>query len=289
VLMPDSLSRLRQTAVWPWVRRVQRRLGPPLCAGVHAVVVRSSPRWLPTGLVLKHRYDYQLVYIDPHTIQRSLRVGEWARPGPATRGRLGRLRRWLQIGGGWKHLRRHVTRNVHGRFIAEGDWDLRHQPFEIRETILDLFAEGRAPAETVEYQKMRSWVERGDQGWTRGCRTIEDVDEYFAELVRLHDTMRRDGYRSQQQLGNDGADEIRICIDRAGRPCIFGGGTHRLSLALLLDVPQVPVVIKRVHGEWVRACQAQYATADVHEVVARGVAELAAARGGPQHVGRMSS
>jgi hypothetical protein len=278
--MPETLSRLRQTAIWPWLRRVRHRVGPPACAGVHTIVTALGPTRLPADLVLKHTYDYRVVYLDPRLIERSLRVGEWARPHPAARGRLGRFRRWLEIGGGWKHLRRNVSRNFHGRFVADGDWDRQHLPFEIRQTVIDLFVDGLAPEQTLEYRKMRDWVERGEYGWTRGCRTLEDVDEYFVQMVHLHDAMLRDGYRTQRELGNDGADEIRVCIDRDGRPCVFGGGTHRLSLALLLGVPEVPVLVKRVHAAWVEdRCEA-YRTSDPHEAVARGLEALRAASDG---------
>lgn len=239
-------------------------------------MITSAPRsCVPTDLALKHTYDYRAIYVDPRLIERSLNVGHWAvLDGQPVEQRLLRLRRWLRLGGGWKHLQRHLSRNVHGRFIAPGDWDHQYAPFTIRATVRDLFVNGLDARDTAEYKKLRDWIVAGEFAWTRGCRTIDDVDRYFEELIELYDAIRIGGYRTQLELGNDGADEIRVCIDRDGRLCIFGGGTHRLSIARLLGLSSVPVVIKRVHPRWVERCRSVYGTSDVQEAVARGIATL---------------
>jgi hypothetical protein len=274
VLTPAMLGRLRQTIFWPRLQRLHRRVGPPLCWAVHTTVRALGPDRVPAEIFLKHRYDYEVVYIDPHLIERSLHVGEWARPLRSAPGRISRFRRWFSLGGGWKHLQRHLSRNVHGRFVVGGDWDLQFKPFTIRQSVVDLFVDGMAPEETVEYRKMQDWVAKGEFGWTRGCRTAEDVDRYFAEMTALFDRIRTDGYLTQRELGLDGADEIRVCIDRDGRPCVFGGGTHRLSIALLVGLPRLPVIVKRVHADWVQRCRVEHGTTDVHVAVARGLAAL---------------
>jgi hypothetical protein len=182
------------------------------------------PGWYDEGLVAR------VVYVDPKLVTAALPVGEWYRPDPRdSTSRLARWQRWFLLGGGWKNAKRHVTRNLHGRFVADGDWDRRtRRTFEIRPTIVQLFQEGRRPEETTEYLRMRKWVESGKLAWARDCRTISDIDHYFAELLRIYDEIKDNGYRTQADLGNDGADEIRLCIDRQGELCVFGGGTHRL-------------------------------------------------------------
>jgi hypothetical protein len=272
--MPSAIGKLRGTSAWAFARRAQRIAGEPTCAVVHRCVRALGPRVAPDDVVLKHIYDHEPIFLDPRTLSRSVRVGEWARVDAARgrRSRLERWRRWWVLGGGWKNVQRHLSRNVHGRFIAGGDWDLRARPFEIRRTIVDMFADGVAASETAEYQQMQRWIASGDFAWTRGCRSVEDLDRYFDELTELHDSMLRDGYLTQTQLGNVAADEIRVCIDRDGRPCVFDGGTHRLSLALLLEVPLVPVVVKRVHASWVASYRD--ATGDRVEAVERGLDDL---------------
>jgi hypothetical protein len=274
VVSPELRGMLRRTSLWPSLHNLHGNIARPVCAGVHALVVRAGAGRLPHDLVLKHTYDYQLVYLDPELIQRSLRIGEWARHPAGFPGRIAQTRSWLRLGGGWKHLRRHVSRNVHGQFVAPGDWDLQAEPFKARRTITELFVDGLPPEETLEYRKLRASVAAGDFGRSRGCRTLTDVDRYFDELHALYDTLRTEGYRTQLELGNDGTDEIRVCIDREGRPCVFGGGTHRLSIAKLIGLTPVPVVVKRVHATWVTACMAAYGTDDVHVAIASGLHAL---------------
>jgi hypothetical protein len=266
----------RTTLLWSSVTRIRDLVAPPLCALVHAAVESLGPDRLRHDVVLKHAYDYQAIELDTALLGRSLHTGEWARLSASQNVNwLERRQIWLRLGGGWKNVQRHLSRNVHGQFIAAGDWDRAQKPFVMRQTVVDLFVKGLDPEQTTEYQKMRAWVAAGEFAWTRGCRTIEDVDAYFAELLALYDSIRTEGYRSQVELGNVAADEIRVAIDRDGRPCVFGGGTHRLSIARLLELRRVPVVIKRVHPQWVEHCRARYATESVHLAIARGIADLA--------------
>lgn len=275
MLGPALLGKLRTTRLWPRLKAVHATVGPFVCGVIHSAVGVLPKSWVPTDLALKHRYDFTVIQLPPTSIERSLRAGEWGRAHDGTRHwGPSRWRQWRKLGGSWKHLQRHVSRNFHGRFIADGDWDLKYKPFKMRASIDDLFVQGLQPHETKEYRKLVSWIEAGEFGWTRGFRTIADVDRYFDELIDLYVTIRDHGYRTQIELDNDGADEIRVCIDRDGRPCVIDGGTHRLSIARLLELPSVPVIVKRVHLRWVERCSDRYTTSDVQEAIDYGLAEL---------------
>ena len=84
--------------------------------------------------------------------------------------------------------------------------------------------------------------------------TLGGRDLVRSDAVMLPQFFADNGYRTQIELGKSGDDEIRVCIDRDGQISVFGGGTHRLSMALVLRFDSVPVLIKRVHSEWVAAC-----------------------------------
>jgi hypothetical protein len=252
VLSPALVGRLRRSGWWGWGRRAHSFVAPAVCATTHRIVGLLQPRFVPTELVLKHRYDYEPIYVDPGLITRTLSVGLWRGADPERRGGfLARLRRWMVDGGGWKNARRHLSRNFQGRFVAGGDWDLLAAPLRHRLVIRQLFIEGLAPEETDEYANLRQRIEAGNFAYTHGCLSIEDLDRYFDELIDAFETISTEGYRTQRELGNDGSDEIRICIDRNGGPIIFGGGTHRLSIAMILGIERVPVLVKRVHAAWV--------------------------------------
>lgn len=260
--------------MWPALRRAHARLATPLCSLIHRLVVALDTRVrLPVDLRLKHLHDYRVVELDPALVQRTVHTGDWADP-TGSDGRLGRLRRRLSLGGGWKHLQRHVTRNLQGRFIAPGDWDLASRPFVLHPSVVQVFIDGAAPSDTAEHARLSGLVATGALARARGCRSAEDVDRYFVELHELRDAIREGGYRPQAALGAIVPDEIRVCIDRHGRPCLFGGGGHRLSIALLLGVARVPVVVKRVHPLWVEHWRRLAGTDDAVVAIERGLDEL---------------
>lgn len=249
-------------------------IAPPICAGIHRAVEALGLRFLPDDVVLKHHYDYRLVYVDPKLITGIMPINAGMAPKDGTRvGALDRYRRSRDLGGGWKGVNRHITRNWQGRFIADGDWDKEVKPFEVRPSIVQLFEEGRQPKATTEYQKLLGRVKSGDFVWTRGLRAVGDVDRYFAQLTQVFEDIRVGGYRTQTELGNDGSDEIRLCIDRNGRASVFGGGTHRLSMAVVLGIEHVPVLIKRVHALWAAECVQRYG-GNVSGAIAEGIREL---------------
>ncbi len=247
-----AMSALRGTRLGSFLRRCASATAPSVCAAVHALVELGGGRRWPIDLVLKHRYDYELVRIPPDRVTGLLRVSAWrAVPEGSKLGRVERFRRWMELGSPWKSVRRHPTRNLQGRFLVGGDWDRSIVAFEPRSVFDQLFNEGRAPAETDEYRYLQERIVAGRFAHTHGCTSITELDRYFEDLIRAYETIRDEGYRTQEELGEDGHDEIRVCIDRNGRFAIVGGGTHRLSIAQTLGIEAVPVLVKRVHSGWV--------------------------------------
>ncbi len=238
-------------------------------------MVEGAPRLVTTNVRLKHRYDYEPLKVDPASIARTLKVGHWRsnsadRPISVFR----RIRERHRLGGGWKNVRFHVTRNLQGGFIVDGDWDLDARPFEIRPSVVDMFQRGVPAQETDEYQRILRKIEAGDYKWTRGCYSVDDLDRYFQRLEHLYAEIDAHGYRSQAELGLEGSDEIRVCVGRRGELIIFGGGTHRLSIARILDIEVVPVLVKRVHARWVQDWIDRTGTRDPMLAIDRGLTQL---------------
>ena len=234
MLNPRLVGHLRRTGIWTLGQKAHRLVGPPLCSLVHSAVITLGTRVFSLNVVLKHHYDYHLVYLDPKLIAGEVSMFAGFRTIAGSR-RVRRSRRSARdLGGGWKHVGSHITRSLWGRFIVDGDWDLESRPFEPRESIVELVSEGRQPRDTSEYQKLLSKVQAGDLAWARGLKTPKDVDRYFDQLLEAVESIRKDGLRSQVELAGTQGDEVRVCIGRNGDLSIFGGGTHRLSIALVL-------------------------------------------------------
>jgi len=130
---------------------------------------------------------------------------------------------------------------VWGR-VQDGDWEII--PLEQGETWRMLEA---------RYVEGKSWKEI-----SQAVKTPEKWDA-------LYERIRKDGFLSQRELANQGvrndADdnqydgftrdcEIGVAIDRGGTFVWCGRGSHRINMAKLLEVDQIPVQVRVRHAEW---------------------------------------
>lgn len=270
----ELVGQLRKYGLWNAGRKARRAVGPFLCTGIHGAVERLGRRFTSTDLYLKHVYDYRPIYVNPAEVRLILRPGEWRHH--RNRSLWGSFRTWREQGDGPKSVRSHITRNLHGQFLLAGDWDTGARPMEVLPVVVQLFEEGKKPEETDTYQKHLRNLQARRLTWAKNWSSVEDLDAYFARLIDIYEDISTSGYRTQGDLDQIGDDEIRICINRNGDMCVFGGGTHRLSMAKLLELDRVPVILKRVHTDWVHSWMQQSDDGDPIEAVHRGVASLEA-------------
>ena len=127
----------------------------------------------------------------------------------------------------------------------------------IHNTVRDLFLKGKNYRETSQYRRMIQCVDEGTILY--GCRSEEDVDRYFSDLDHAFQSIKEEGYKSQRELGKfdeDGfrpIDEVRIHVTGEGRLCLGSKGNHRLRIAEILGVPQIPCHVYGVNLEWLIA------------------------------------
>jgi len=145
-------------------------------------------------------------------------------------------------------------------WVNRGDWDLNPDK---------RFEEKRA------YRGIKQYIERGDTTILRdlfesyvgdrettqwGHNSVSDFDSRIKEIDRLIELIRNHGYRSQRNLPSktapnnnepipDVLNEVTVDINRNGQPLWNGYGSHRLSIAKLLDVDEIPVIVATRHPE----------------------------------------
>lgn len=96
-------------------------------------------------------------------------------------------------------------------------------------------------------------IEAGQVMW--GCSTKGEFDQRCAGLEDLFERIQREGYKSQGELLQEGSNlgwgdpEVTISIGRDG-DLMFSASAHRLSIAKLLGVEQIPVQVAVRHPEW---------------------------------------
>jgi hypothetical protein len=131
--------------------------------------------------------------------------------------------------------------------------------FTIHETIKELFVDGVSPEDTQQYKTMKAAIENKDWHTSRNCRTQGDLGAYFRTLEDIYRELSNGKYRPRSEvnhayLGKRSRrypDEILLAIDRNGEYLLESGGTHRLSIAKLLEIHIVPAVIIRKHYQYV--------------------------------------
>jgi len=145
--------------------------------------------------------------------------------------------------------------------ILDGDWDFTKKHYEeliSYQTTKDIFKEGKRWDETKLYYFLPDKINNGKKTWT--FKNEKARDKWFALTEQLYKRIRKYGYKSQQELysfknrltpkkWSPILDEIATAIDRDGQ-FLFINGKHRLSIAKVLDIPEIPVVVLIRHKKW---------------------------------------
>ena len=142
--------------------------------------------------------------------------------------------------------------------VVGGDWDRlekKFQDFEVYNAFKQVCLEGRDWSETIAYQRALDKLNRGQVLW--GCRDKRDLDQRCKDLESLFHTIRREGYKSQRELSLSqqhydplqADEEVTVSIGRHG-DLLFSDGGHRLAIAKLLGIQEIPVRVAVRHPKW---------------------------------------
>jgi len=152
--------------------------------------------------------------------------------------------------------------------VEDGDWDREGDRNRFEETTLyrgleQRFVDGREWEETALYERAKAQFEDG--GTVRGYGSLAEFRNVRCEYV--DDLFRRieaEGYRPNAQADHESASddnpseaayahrlEPLVVVGRAGE-MYWAEGYHRLAIASILDLDEIPVYVLRRHEEWQR-------------------------------------
>ena len=101
---------------------------------------------------------------------------------------------------------------------------------------------------TFAYQRMLWQIQQ--KGVQDDCRNLRDVIERYERLDEIFEQVAREG--QLRPAGSAFSSEhlrsgIILHFDRSAQPLFGLGGCHRLAMALVLDLPEIPALLGRVH------------------------------------------
>jgi hypothetical protein len=132
------------------------------------------------------------------------------------------------------------------------DWDLQRTDIErggkYRSLMLH-FREGRRWTETPIFRRYAARFNRGEV--IRGCRSIEELERVYQEdMDGLYESLRRRGFLSRRLFIRRRKDLPNVYLGRDGE-IIFGAeGNHRLALAKVLGLNEIPCRVLERHPQW---------------------------------------
>jgi hypothetical protein len=153
-----------------------------------------------------------------------------------------------------------------GHVCMAGDWDQRAvyplpsvfeavpvgvKKWDLHETVRSIFLFNRHYRDTPQYEAMILAVQQKSPNPPQACYTVQEVDAYFERLLLAFQSMKKHGYLTQQELGKSDVGEIRLHVTREGKLCLGTGGNHRIRMAEILGIRNIPFLLRGVHPEWV--------------------------------------
>jgi len=169
--------------------------------------------------------------------------------------------------------------NIMGNFtlwdyaVIDGEWDQNRMLVEnlsIYDSLKKRFVEGKHWSQTSYYERIEEInldnIKQLDSGLSNP--SIKDPNlnprekAYFSQYETLYDQIRENGYMTQRELQQKGlvretmcppeALEIAVRITRNGEILFSNHGHHRLSIAKILGLDQIPVRVQIRHSQWER-------------------------------------
>jgi hypothetical protein len=137
--------------------------------------------------------------------------------------------------------------------VVDGDWDLGAEPLEEHPVFIACrlhWGDGVPWAETGVYEWLLRRIET-EGAPIDGCSNIDAVAVRYRALDAVFEQVRAEGaLRPRSELAGRWGRErggIRISVGRDTEPIFNWAGHHRLAMARILNLPQVPAQLHVVH------------------------------------------
>lgn len=141
--------------------------------------------------------------------------------------------------------------------IQSGEWDLQFiSPIEdsvIYKSMYDMFVNSKQWGATQLYKIIEKPIINNTSDYLWNCSNIPLLNKRGEHLYKLYNSIKENGILKHELVKKPQDifdDEIMIALDRNGRPLSVRNGNHRLAIAKILNVKNIPVKVYRRHELW---------------------------------------
>jgi hypothetical protein len=144
--------------------------------------------------------------------------------------------------------------------IQSGNWDKHASPIAEMpkyRAVKKHFCEGVPWNETgiIDHLLKRMRDEKRDS--IDNCNGRDELVNRYERIDGLYEDLRAEGYREDR---HSLTDYIAVHIARDGELLFAGSGCHRLAIAKILDLDEIPVWVRARHTEWQALRETLYST-----------------------------
>lgn len=127
--------------------------------------------------------------------------------------------------------------------VVEGDWDTEIAPISHHWKYIDMVSRLKYGIEwehTHHYQRLAA------------AGQLRDIESDLTAYDRLYEKIKAEGFKSSREMEGDTNknEDVCVAVGRSGEILFTGSGWHRLSIAKLLDLKEIPVRVLIRHRDW---------------------------------------
>lgn len=155
----------------------------------------------------------------------------------------------------FQRLRRRVGRGFNVRLVGVikgGDWDVQKTRFSEEISHIgfkERFLNGKEWEETVYFNKFNETINESGigRGGTQSWSEYKKI--YLRRWDSLYYKIKEYGYKNQNEVKGRSDKEVEVAVSRDG-DILFIDGRHRLSIAKILKLKEIPVIVNVWHKSY---------------------------------------
>ncbi len=142
--------------------------------------------------------------------------------------------------------------------IKNGSWDAKKIDFQSQQVFTSFkqkFIKNKTWENTLYYGNSVRFKEGSNASNCNSWKMNRRIK--LKEWDNLYRQIKKNGYKSQKEINGTPTNEIEVAISRDGE-ILFVDGRHRLSIAKILGIKEIPVIVNVWHKDYIDWVKKEY-------------------------------